>query len=191
MNISTTRALKEWAIAISALNTGNTILLLRKGGIRETENQFQVQENDALIWLYPTYEHQRPEHLKPGYRAQVTPVESGWHPETLEITSGAKITHRFNITQESQVKGLSEEYIWTEDYICDRLHWKPKNPLCLLLLRVYRLPEAVSFPYRDSYGGCKSWIDLQSPIIGDTLVPAMGDREYEERCDRILNLLKD
>ncbi|MEO1671947.1 MAG: DUF1802 family protein, partial [Cyanobacteria bacterium J06631_2] len=72
---SLTHTLKEWAIAVDALSQGRTIMLLRKGGIRE--RGFQVKYSP--VWLYPTYEHQKPNLLKPEYVTQVTPVESGWH----------------------------------------------------------------------------------------------------------------
>jgi hypothetical protein len=38
-----TAAFKEWAIAVEALLSGDLILLLRKGGLREKAGQLQVQ----------------------------------------------------------------------------------------------------------------------------------------------------
>jgi hypothetical protein len=57
-------ALKEWAVAVSALERGETALVVRKGGIRE--KAFAVPQTRFL--LLPGYEHQRPELLKPEYR---------------------------------------------------------------------------------------------------------------------------
>ena len=42
-------ALKEWNIAVKALEKGQTILLLRKGGIKEISGQFQVNHNPVLL----------------------------------------------------------------------------------------------------------------------------------------------
>ena len=50
-------ALKEWAVAIKALEAGKTIMLLRKGGIHERGGCFHVPQREVL--LYPTYEHQQ------------------------------------------------------------------------------------------------------------------------------------
>ncbi|NJL44810.1 MAG: DUF1802 family protein [Leptolyngbyaceae cyanobacterium SM2_3_12] len=36
-------ALKEWDAAVTALGQGQTVLLLRKGGIREQAGQFSVR----------------------------------------------------------------------------------------------------------------------------------------------------
>lgn len=83
-------ALKEWSVAVEALEAGKTIMLLRKGGIREESTNFEVPYRQ--VWLYPTYEHQKPDLLKSEYASQVTPVESGWHPDTVRIGSCAEIT---------------------------------------------------------------------------------------------------
>ncbi|HIK51789.1 MAG TPA: DUF1802 family protein, partial [Oscillatoriales cyanobacterium M59_W2019_021] len=84
-------ALKEWAVAVAALTAGKTILLLRKGGIRERQGRFEVEFDRVL--LYPTYEHPKPHLLQPEYAPQVTPVESGWHPQTVLLQAWARITH--------------------------------------------------------------------------------------------------
>ena len=65
MELTINNALKEWAIAINALETGKTIMLLRKGGIREKGGSFRVAHNRVL--LYPTYEHQQAVMLKADY----------------------------------------------------------------------------------------------------------------------------
>ena len=58
MELTTTlHALKEWAVAVNALESGKTIMLLRKGGIHERGGRFQVAHEQVL--LYPTYEHQQ------------------------------------------------------------------------------------------------------------------------------------
>ena len=174
-------ALKEWAIAVDALSSGETIILLRKGGIREAG--FQVRF--PSVWLYPTYEHQKPDLLKPQYADRVVPVESGWHPETVKIQSCGSITDVLPISSIAQVKALQPYHIWTERAIGDRLRWKPQKPLTVLLLRVYRLATPQIIPYSDTYGGCKSWIDLIEPIATDRLTPVVEDRQYEEQVTAI------
>jgi hypothetical protein len=177
-------ALKEWAIAVDALSTGKTIVLLRKGGIREVG--FQVQQ--SYVWLYPTYEHQKPHLLKPEYAAQVTPVESGWHPDTVSIKSCAEITEVLPITKKEQIAALQPYHIWHEQMIRDRLRWQPQRPLVVLLLRVYRLATPQTIPYDNAYSGCKSWIDLTQPITADKLTPVLGDNEYAIRVREIKTL---
>lgn len=178
-------ALKEWAIAVDALSAGKTIVLLRKGGIRE--QGFKVKQ--PLVWLYPTYEHQKPNLLKPEYASEVVPVESGWHPQTIVIKSCAEITAVLPIDNKDQIEALQPYHIWNQKMIGDRLKWKPKTPLMVLLLRVYCLPTPQTIPYNDTYGGCKSWIELIEPMATDRLTPAISTEEYEAQVRKIKSLV--
>ena len=175
------KALKEWASAVDALTAGSTIMLLRKGGIKE--KGFQIKSSQ--VWLYPTYEHQKPELLKPEYATKVSPVESGWHPETVTIKSRAEITDVLSIGDRTQIEALLPYHVWNEQMISDRLKWKPQQPLLVLLLRVYRLPKFEVISYNDNYGGCKSWIDLAETIPSDKLIPAIEDSKYERTVREI------
>lgn len=167
-------ALKEWAIAVEALTAGQTIILLRKGGIREAG--FKVEH--PLIWLYPTYEHQKPHLLKPEYAPSVSPVESGWHPDSVTIASCAEVTDVLELSNRNQIEALQPYHVWNEQMIDDRLKWKPQRPLVTLLVRVYRLAQPQTIPYQSVYGGCKSWIDLVEPLPTEELIPAIEDRQY-------------
>lgn len=178
-------ALKEWAIAVEALTTGKTIVLLRKGGIRERD--FQVKH--SLVWLYPTYEHQKPELLKPEY-AEVTPVKSGWHPKRVTIKSCAKITKVLTIDERSQVDALQPYHIWNERMISDRWDWKPQRSLKILLLRVYRLSQPYNIPFHQLYGGCKSWIDLSESLSINNLSPVLEDFTYGQLVQEIESVLQ-
>ncbi|HEY9658815.1 MAG TPA: DUF1802 family protein, partial [Allocoleopsis sp.] len=174
-SISTqTPALKEWDVAVNALAQGRTILLLRKGGIQE--QAFSVAQSQ--FWLYPTYEHQKPHLLKAEYASQVSPVEPGWHPETVPIQAWATVTHAFQVSEAAVLSELLPFHIWTEEFITERLKWKPRLPLSLLLLRVFRLAESQPIPYRSEYGGCKSWIDLHVPLALEQAVPVLPEADY-------------
>jgi len=178
-----THALKEWAVAVDALEQGKTIMLLRKGGIKEEGKRFQVAHPQIL--LYPTYEHQQPNLLKTEYAHQVKPVTSGWHPETVRIGSWTKITDIFSISEPSAVAALLPYHIWNEKFVSDRLQWQPHQALSVLLLRTYQLPHPQFIPYLPEYGGCRSWIDLAQPISLDGIVPVLSDAEYAQQVAAI------
>ncbi|MEG4499604.1 DUF1802 family protein [Microcoleus sp. F10-C6] len=184
---STTRALKEWNVAVNALERGKTIMLLRKGGIREQAGQFNVGEKQVL--LYPTFEHQQPDLLKPEFADRVKTVESGWHPEFIKIGSWAEITDVFLVAWEPAITALFPYHIWNEKFVSDRLKWKQNQPIYILLLRVYRLAETCEIPYIPEYGGCRSWIDLADPILLEETKAVLSDREYIERSNQIRNLI--
>lgn len=176
-------ALKEWSVAVNALTQGETILLLRKGGIREVGGRFAVAHDTVL--LYPTYEHQQPHLLKPQYAEPVKPVESGWHPEQIPIQAWAQITQVSAVTDAAAIAALNPFHIWTNQLATERFNWKPKQPLYLLMLRVYRLPNVVQIPYQESYGGCRSWIDLEQSIDISTATPVLSAEGYAAQVQQI------
>lgn len=176
-------ALKEWSVAVDALGRGETILLLRKGGIREVGGRFSVAHDRVL--LYPTYEHQQPHLLKPQYADQVEPVSSGWHPGQVPIQAWAEITQVNAVMDEAEIATLTPFHIWNEQLATERFKWKPKQPLYLLLLRVYCLPETVQIPYQETYGGCRSWIELAQPIDISTATPVLSDADYAAQVQQI------
>lgn len=169
-------ALKEWQVAVTALAQGETILLLRKGGIREERGRFTVPHRQVL--LYPTYEHQKPSLLKPAYAEQVEPVAPGWHPETVPIRAWADITQVLTISSEAALAGLLPFHIWNATFAAERFQWKPNQPLSLLLLRVFRLPQVRPIPYQTEYGGCRSWLTLQESVAISDSTPVLSDAAY-------------
>ena len=186
---TTNHALKEWAIAVNALEKGETIMLLRKGGIHEQGGRFQVAHEEIL--LYPTYEHQQSFMLKAEYTNLVQPVTSGWHPETVRIGSWAVITDILPVSNESIVNALLPFHIWNEYFISDRLIWKARQPLYILLLRTYTLPQVQEIPYRAEYGGCKSWIDLAQPINTEGAEAVLSDFAYNQLVAQIRAIVGD
>ncbi|MBD2329790.1 DUF1802 family protein [Alkalinema sp. FACHB-956] len=176
-------ALKEWSAAISALEAGETIVLLRKGGIREVGGQFQVSCDRVL--LYPTYEHQRTELLKPAYRCNVEMTAPGWHPDTIPIGAWAHITNVLEVTEQAALDALLPLHIWNDLFAAERFRWKPRSPLYVLLLRVFRLAKPVAIPYRETYGGCRSWIELEQTIDLTGSEAVMTDRNYAAQVQEV------
>jgi hypothetical protein len=179
-------ALKEWAVAIAALAAGETCLLLRKGGIRETAGQFTIAQSQ--VWLYPTYEHQQPQALQAPYGDQVQPVAKGWHPQQVEIVAMADITDTFVVSTTAMLAALQPHHIWTTAWAIDRWHWKPQQPLIAMCLRVYRLPSPHMIPFQPQYGGCQSWITLDQTIATSALKPVLTATDYDLRVNQLRSL---
>ena len=139
-------ALKEWAVITRALACGEQFLVLRKGGIREQQKRFVLEGNRFL--LYPTYEHQSADLLKPQWHDSLaqtlTQVPS---PDTVIIDTLAEVVEILEITEPERVTALTDFYICTDDYAQYRLKWRPKHALSIILLRVMKLkrPRAIRF----------------------------------------------
>ena len=169
-------ALKEWAVAVSALERGETALVVRKGGIRE--KAFAVPQTRFL--LLPGYEHQRPELLKPGYRRLMDEIPDLTDDGPLRFSSFVEVDGAYEVSEAEELAALDPHHMWTSEYAESRFKWRPKKPLTVLVLRTYLLPEAVELPYREEYGGCKSWIELAEPIPVEGAHPALSDGRFEE-----------
>ncbi len=179
-------ALKEWAVAVRALERGATTLVVRKGGIRE--KAFAVE--DTRFLLLPGYEHQRPDLLKPEYRGLMDGLPDLTDDGPLRFSSFAEVAGAYEVSEAEDLAALDEHHIWTPEYAESRFKWRPKKPLTVLLLRTYVLPEAVELPYREEYGGCKSWIELTESVSVEGARPALYDEEFERLTTPALTVLR-
>ena len=179
-----TLALKEWAVAVKALAEGAQFLALRKGGIHREDRDFRIVHPQFL--LFPTFEHQKAELLKPGYHGDLrdTLQERG-APAQVTISYWTEVTAKFELRDESALDRLSPFHIWTGSYARKRLHWRPKQPLTVALLRIYRLQEPQAIPLLDEYEGCKSWVDLGCEVPLGNMVPVLDDSQYEAKAASI------
>jgi hypothetical protein len=178
--------LKEWAVAVRALELGETALVVRKGGIRE--KAFAVANRRFL--LLPGYEHQRPELLKPEYRQLLSEIPNLTDDGPLRFTSFAEVRGAYEISEPEPLAAIDPYHIWTPEYAESRFRWRPKKPLTVLVLRVYLLPEPVELPYSEAYGGCKSWIELDEPVSVAGAHPALSDEGFERLVSPALGALR-
>jgi hypothetical protein len=169
---------------VSALAQGTQILLMRKGGIHEEGKNFRVLYPEFL--LYPTYEHQKMDLLKPEYQPALTRILAEQAPkDTITFSYWAKMAEVMEISQQEQVDRLSTHFIWTNAYAQSRLYWKPMLPLSVMLLRVYRLERPVTVPHLPEYTGCRSWVDIITEVPLGRLTPMLTEREFQRRVDEV------
>ena len=178
--------LKEWAVAVKALELGETALVVRKGGIRE--KAFAVANKRFL--LLPGYEHQRPELLKPEYRELLGTIPDLGDDGPLRFASFAEVKEAYEISEPESLEAIDPYHIWTPEYAESRFRWRPKKPLTVLVLRVYLLPEPVELPYSETYGGCKSWIELEEPVSVAGARSALDDESFERLVSPALEALR-
>ncbi len=182
-------ALKEWASAIEALGAGEQIMLMRKGGIVEETKDFRLVS--PRFYLMPTYEHQRRELLKEPYRGLVDRTIDEWDPQarTVRIAYYAEAVHDLEIDDQAMLDKLREFHIWTDAFADERLKWKRKQPLHVLLLRVYRLSQPIDIPLLDAYTGCKSWVSLERKMPSMDRSPVLSDEMFQEVVTNIIESL--
>jgi hypothetical protein len=149
-------AFKEWAAVVQALLEGEQILDVRKGGIREDGRHFSVQA--GRLWLYPTVEHQRPELLKAAYARWIGAPEPA--DRAIPVSGWADVVGVATTSDPEVIDALDGKVIWSREYVESRFQWKKRDPLWVLALRVHRLHEPVTVPFKEEYRGCTSWVPL-------------------------------
>jgi len=184
-------AYKEWAVIVKALLEGDQIIDVRKGGLREDGRHFGLQA--TRVWLYPTFEHQRPDLLKPAYVPALTQVLATEPADrAIRIDGWADIVGVARLTEAAQLAALESKFIFSLEYATERLRWKHRDPLWILALRVHRLDEVITLPWRDEYGGCTSWVPLQGlPPDPASLPsePALSDVAFSARLQAVAGAL--
>jgi len=178
--------LKEWAVAVRALERGETALVVRKGGIRE--KAFAVAERRFL--LLPGYEHQRPDLLKPEYRELLKEIPQLTDEGPLRFTSFAEVKGAYEVSEPESLEAIDPYHMWTSEYAESRLRWRPKKPLTVLVLRTYLLPGPVELPYGEAYAGCRSWIELDEPVSTEGSRPVLEDASFERLISPALEVLR-
>ena len=133
-------ALKEWAVAVKSLGRGEQVLILRKGGIHREDRDFRLVHPQFL--LYPTYEHQKAELIKPEAHAALDETRRDADTDgQIHFAYFCHVTDKFELRDEEALDSISASHIWSEEYARKRLHWRPSQPLTVALLRVYELQQ--------------------------------------------------
>lgn len=181
-------ALKEWAVAVRALDAGRQVILLRKGGIREAGKEFRVMHQE--FFLYPTFEHQKEEMLKEAYHPDLrATLAHGKDGATVTLTHWAQVREVFEVTDQALLDRLSPYHIWSDDYAQKRLHWKPRKPLAVMAVRIFRLGRPQTIPVLPQYLGCTSWVELDREVVVEGLTPVLPDDVFSQRVQDVRHAL--
>ena len=181
---ATNAALKEWAIVCQALADGRQTLLIRKGGIQEIKDGFEVTHRN--FWLFPTYVHQKVTDLVPTVHEEFRSVQTAEPPPgTLSIGLYATVEDVIRVTDLDRLRGLADQHILSWECVAGRFHYRNKPGVHVLVVRVYRRPEPLLLPQKAWYDGCVSWVDLDQAIGPDGCTPILSDAEFAVRASDI------
>ncbi len=151
-------ALKEWAVAVRAMELGLQNVILRKGGIQESTGDFQLDHSQFL--LYPAREHQKEELLKPQYVELLKQTTAQQHGHIVTIKSKARVVQAHLISTIDEALPFRDRHIWNTEFIQMRLTYKPERPLYVIELAVEALASPLEFVETTEYAGCRSWVHL-------------------------------
>jgi hypothetical protein len=183
-----THALKEWAVICEALARGQQSLLLRKGGIAETEGTFDIEQQ--CFWLYPTYVHQQSVGIQEEARPLLDHVKANRPPAgTLRLQYWAEVGTVYRLRAELSAHVLSHLHIWSEETVRSRFHYREPG-LYVMMVRVYRASTVHEIDESPEYAGCRSWVELAQALPTDDSTPVLDDASYHIVTKQVDLLLK-
>lgn len=176
-------ALKEWQIVCDLMLAGRLGFLLRKGGIHEQGGPGEFELAYQQFALFPTWEHQKPEMIKPTWREGMATRE----PEGIPLRGYAEAGGVWRVEHKAALDALDDCHPWTAEQIEMRLDYRPDRPLYLVAVRAYRLDRPKTIGYRSAFAGCHSWVPLNEAEAVDPsgATPAMDDAAFDMLTARI------
>jgi hypothetical protein len=155
-------AFKEWAAICRALATGRQDVILRKGGIVEDGGEFRPDHDSFL--LLPTFLHQSPDSLIPEARDLLVGIDDERPAEgTVVFRHAATVREAKRVLKFDDLAAYRGRHVWSDAVVAERFHrWK--DELHLLVVDVSPLPSPITLPWHESYGGCRSWVELQDDV---------------------------
>ena len=173
-------ALKEWAIVCDLLAAGRCCLLLRKGGVHEEAGPGRFRLEHDRFALFPAWEHERLDWIKPEYLIRDEPIED--EPEVITLHAYAEAARIWQVPSREAFDQLDDLHPWTAGQIDMRFNYKPDRPLYLLALRVHRLAEPKTIPNRPDFAGCRSWVPLPpgDQVDDSNTTPAIDAEAFDQ-----------
>lgn len=179
--------LKEWAVTVDAIASGEQTLLLRKGGIREDGKHFKIEHEQ--FFLYPGHFHEGEALLKPEKRELLKKSELEDFESVVELAVFAEIEEVIEVSTAEEVKALGQFHIWSDEFAEKRFNWKPLHPLNLIVIRAHLLQQPQALLVMPEYGGCKSWVEFIEDYPVGVTSPVIPDRRFNAQVAAIKNAL--
>jgi hypothetical protein len=178
--MTVTAALKEWSAVVHALLEGRQRVLLRKGGIGE--KRFEVAAQEFL--LFPTVAHSHAERVRPEHRDLLAAAAADSTDEHLLVRAAAKVVAAQLVNRPDGLGAIEDLHIWTAESVrADRLDFRPKHKLAVLVVSAIPLVEPVRLTRTPEYAGCTSWVQLPvRPMLG---APVHDDASLTQVAARV------
>ena len=83
-----------------------------------------------------------------------------------------------------------QHILWRDEVIAERFDWGRSKQIHAMAVRVFRLGKPLELPMLESYGGCKSWIELESAPDTANARPVLDDAAFSAKLKSFQNALK-
>jgi hypothetical protein len=172
---------KEWALVCESMLRGETSLIFRKGGIAEGREGFRFKHSQ--FFLFPTYFHEQIGQTRLDPARNLEPPA-----ETVVIEGFAYVEFTRWISDLQTLEPLCELHILRREVLERRFHQDEVKGLHLAFVRIFRVIPTWYLPFQQSFGGCRSWVELPAPSPDLVCRPVLSDGEHDRRCEFVESL---
>lgn len=184
----TTTALKEWASVLEAIDRGEQLVLIRKGGLIEPGSGFELAA--SCFVLYPTFEHQTIQYLRPSFQPLMEEALRHRPAEgQVRVSLGAMVVSSVQSQDPDVIERVRAFHVYNEAFVSQRLKWQPEQLLAIVVVRAFRLPSPQLLSVAPHYAGCRSWVQLDAPVVLRDAVPVLDDATFAPRAQQLTALL--
>ena len=180
--------LKEQNIVCESLGRGFQSVVPRKGGIDDFDDADTLQIPKRAFLLLPARFHDHTENVQPTFASALADHLPQKFEGQFQARYGAVVIRELFLSDKSQLVDVEPMQAFTQSILDERFEYRSPG-LHVLLLRVYRLRDAIFVPDDERTGGCRSWIELPEPHATES-VPIISDEtfaETESRFDQLAN----
>lgn len=171
-------ALKEWDVVCEALGCGRQVVVIRKGGISEDGGGLTFRQGEFA--LLPTFFHQQTERVVPDFECAVREGGGEGGREWVEIRHAATLVWHRTVSDRAVLARLRAYHILTDEEVGARFEQRPHPGVQVALLRVFRVEPPCRVAWQESFGGCRSWAEMDADLDSRTLVSVLSDERFEE-----------
>jgi hypothetical protein len=157
-------ALKEWSSVIASLAAGETVVLIRKGGIADPRFGLEADR----FYLYPTYFHSDQQ-----------------EPESVTVTHWCEVVRTWRVSDPEGLEALVPFVAMPREALETRYRFRPDQALHVIGVRTFALASPAVVDVRESYLGCRSWVSLDDEIDVGGSRAVLAAEALRERLDRI------
>jgi hypothetical protein len=147
---------KEWALVCAALGEGRQTVIIRKGGLAEGRDGFAFRHRE--FFLFPTFFHEQLDRVRESNGVLPEPL-----PGEIEIRWFVRVKEARVLTDWEEVRALESLHILKEEVVRERFAYDDAPGIHVAFVEVFRLNPVWRFPDSESYGGCRSWVELTAP----------------------------
>lgn len=181
-------ALKEWAVVLKALEEGKQAILLRKGGISEEGGEFKPEHSE--FFLYPTFEHENAQAIKPDWRPRIASIEKeNKDPKRIHFRLYGIVDKVEKVTDWEICKKLIPFTVMSDEAIEKRFNYGDWQGVYVFLTRAYLMAVPSDLPIKSAYEGCKSWVPLETSMFTAGSIPVLPDSVWAYTQSKITKIL--